>query len=71
MWAPLEERLLPHHRAVTMDLRGHGKSVPVRGDVSLRDQASDIRTILIELDLHDVTLVGHSAGGYAVLVVRL
>ena len=67
MWAPVAERLRPDRRVVVVDLRGHGRSQPVAGGFGLAQQADDVRAVLDALDLYDVTLVGHSAGGYAAL----
>ncbi len=67
MWDPVRARLAAERRVVVVDLRGHGNSQPVQGGFSLTQQADDIRVVLEKLDLRDVTLVGHSGGGYAAL----
>jgi pimeloyl-ACP methyl ester carboxylesterase len=52
------------HRAVALDLRGHGRSdPPADGDYSLTGMAADIGTVVEELDLERIVLVGHSMGG--------
>lgn len=58
---------LPEHgvRVVAYDHRGHGASVAGSTGHSIENLASDIRTVIDELDLHDVVLVGHSMGGVA------
>jgi len=53
-------------RAVAFDSRGHGESRVGETGHSLDNLADDLRTVLEELDLHDVVLVGHSMGGMAV-----
>ena len=50
------------HRVITYDRRGFGhSSQPVVG-YDYDTFASDLRALLEALDLHDVTLVGHSMG---------
>ena len=46
--------------------RGHGESPRGETGHSLDNLADDLRTVLEELDLRDVVLVGHSMGGMAV-----
>lgn len=53
-------------RAVAFDSRGHGESRVGETGHSLDNLADDLRTVLDELDLRDVVLVGHSMGGMAV-----
>ncbi len=54
------------YRAVAFDSRGHGESRVGDSGHSLDNLADDLRTVLEELDLRDVVLVGHSMGGMAV-----
>ena len=57
--------LLPDHRCVAVDLRGHGKS-PISDDpAAYRREAllADLDGVLADLD-PPVILVGHSLGGY-------
>src|SRR5262245_61314447 len=53
-------------RAVAFDSRGHGESQVGESGHSIDNLADDLLTVLEELDLHDVVLVGHSMGGMAV-----
>jgi non-heme chloroperoxidase len=55
------------YRAVAVDQRGHGDSSIGTGGLSLDRLAEDVGDILEHLDLHDVTLVGHSMGGMVAL----
>ena len=67
MWDDVVERLAVTHRVIVPDLRGHGASRDVVGGFGLAQQADDVRSLLEALELDDVVLVGHSAGGYAAL----
>jgi pimeloyl-ACP methyl ester carboxylesterase len=53
-------------RAIAYDHRGHGESTVGAEGHSIANLAEDIRTLLLELDLTDAILVGHSLGGVAV-----
>jgi non-heme chloroperoxidase len=53
-------------RAIAFDTRGHGESELGDAGHSLDNLAEDVKTVLLELDLHDAILVGHSMGGVAV-----
>ena len=60
-WSPVLGRL-PGVRAVTMDLRFHGRS-GVPEDASWKDFVRDIDGVVDGLDLSDPFIVGHSFGG--------
>lgn len=57
----LARALRPHHRVITMDLRGHGRS----GDGAWTWDAAlaDIAAVGAQLDLERPAVVGHSLGG--------
>ncbi|MFI1989218.1 alpha/beta fold hydrolase [Actinoplanes sp. NPDC020271] len=57
----LARALRPHHRVVTVDLRGHGRSAdgPWSWDAALGDLAA----VCVELELERPAVVGHSLGG--------
>jgi non-heme chloroperoxidase len=50
------------HRVITYDRRGFGKSSQPTSGYDYDTFAADLRVLLEELDLRDVTLVGHSMG---------
>jgi pimeloyl-ACP methyl ester carboxylesterase len=63
-WRHLIAPLSQHHRVVTLDLKGHGMSPKPDDDMySLYDQARLVSRFIIEHDLRNVTLIGHSYGG--------
>jgi pimeloyl-ACP methyl ester carboxylesterase len=61
-WDSVVDELAPQRRVVTLDVRGHGQSVPAAGwpfDAVL----ADLDAVIAELDLGDPVVVGHSMGG--------
>src|SRR6476619_7650025 len=50
-------------RAVAHDRRGHGRSSQTSSGNDMNRYADDLAAVIEALDLHDVTLVGHSTGG--------
>jgi pimeloyl-ACP methyl ester carboxylesterase len=66
-------RMLPPAgiRTVAFDHRGHGASTAPLIEGSIERLADDVHTVMAQLDLRDVVLVGHSTGGMAVLAYAL
>jgi 3-oxoadipate enol-lactonase len=54
------------HRCLAVDLRGHATSERT-ADYALDRFRDDLLDLLDHLDLRDVTVIGHSVGGYAAL----
>jgi non-heme chloroperoxidase len=50
-------------RAIAHDRRGHGRSSQPSSGNDMNTYADDLAALIEALDLHDVTLVGHSTGG--------
>src|SRR5216110_2644155 len=50
-------------RAVAHDRRGHGRSTQASAGNDMNGYADDLAAVIEALDLHDVSLVGHSTGG--------
>src|SRR6187399_3633688 len=50
-------------RCVAHDRRGHGRSSQPWHGNEMDTYADDLATLIEALDLHDLTLVGHSTGG--------
>ncbi|MDF3311850.1 alpha/beta hydrolase [Rhodococcus sp. T2V] len=63
LWNWLVAELAPTHRCITFDPRGHGASDKPDSDYALDELGRDLVAIAERLDLHDVTVVGHSLGG--------
>ncbi len=56
-----------NYRVLTWDLRGHGRSRPLKdtgGDLSVRDLVEDLVALIDHLEYEKVTLVGQSLGGH-------
>ena len=58
----LADALSDDARCIYFDLRGHGKSYSYNAS-SIARLVDDLHDLIIELDLQDVILVGHSLGG--------
>lgn len=71
-WRHLISAAPAGYQFIVFDLRGFGES-PKPGDdkYSLYDQANLIYDFILEKDLRDVTLIGHSMGGGIALLVAL
>ena len=62
VWDCQLHALQDRYRCVAFDLRGMGHSQKADCDYSFVEFASDVRHLILTLDLHDVTLVGWSMG---------
>ncbi|MGD6776104.1 alpha/beta fold hydrolase [Sutcliffiella horikoshii] len=54
------------HRAITIDLRGHGDSALVTEGHTISTYAKDLQAFITKLDLKDVVLVGWSMGAFVI-----
>jgi pimeloyl-ACP methyl ester carboxylesterase len=57
----LARALRPHHRVITLDLRGHGRSG--EGTWSWDAALADLAAVCVQLELDRPAVVGHSLGG--------
>lgn len=63
-WAAVTRQLVESgHRVVRWYQRGHGPSTVGADGFAIERFGADLAEILVELDLHDVVLAGHSLGG--------
>lgn len=62
LWDYAEEHLATRCDTIVPDFAGFGKSSQLAGPFSLERHAEDLRQLLVELDLDDVTLVGFAYG---------
>lgn len=65
VWSALFHLLGEDHRVIAWDMRGHGESHAGDAGVAIEAVATDLVTLLSELDARDAVLVGHSMGGMA------
>ena len=62
-WEPQLAELPKYARVIAYDRRGFGKSSKPWDGYDSNTLADDLKAVLDQLDLHDVTLVGFSMGG--------
>ena len=63
-WEVLASVLSPKHAVLAMDLRGRGGSDKPESGYSLEHHIKDIRSLLDDLGLEEVVLMGHSLGAF-------
>ncbi|WP_051250509.1 alpha/beta fold hydrolase [Paenibacillus harenae] len=67
-WEPILDELEPSVRIIAPDLRGHGlSSSPGDDTYTMELYADDIASMLIQLQIHNAIMLGHSLGGYITL----
>ncbi|MEH7075715.1 alpha/beta fold hydrolase [Neobacillus drentensis] len=66
-WEYVIPTLSADFRVIAPDLPGHGQSDPLKGNSSIEDLAEHVKKLLDELNLSEVTMFGHSLGGYITL----
>ena len=63
-WKHLIPRLADQYKTVSLDLKGFGRSPkPADNEYSAEDQAELVADFIVNKDLSDITLIGHSLGG--------
>ncbi|MDG4766044.1 alpha/beta hydrolase [Solwaraspora sp. WMMD406] len=50
-------------RIISVDMRGHGKSPAGDRGFTVAELGTDLRDLMVELDMRDVVVIGHSMGG--------
>lgn len=71
-WRNIAPALAEDYRVIAVDLKGFGQSdKPFDERYSVFDQAELLKQLIIDSDLRDLTLVGHSYGGGVVLILAL
>ncbi len=66
-WDAQVEYFAKHFTVVTLDLAGHGKSGLDRKQWSMEAFGADVVSVVTQLDLKHVILIGHSLGGSVVI----
>jgi len=63
-WSAQLNYIRKTRRAIALDLRGHGQSLPpANGDYAIESMVQDIQTVVDQLGIESFILVGHSMGG--------
>ena len=71
-WRHIAPALAKEHRVIAVDLKGFGQSdKPFDEHYSVFDQAELLVQLILDQDLRNLTLVGHSFGGGVALVLAL
>lgn len=64
MWAAFIPELSKTHRVICIDLLGHGRTPSIGYIHTMREMAEVVHVVLLELEVHTSTIIGHSMGGY-------
>jgi len=67
-WDCLASALSPHHRVITMDLRGRGLSDKPPTGYSIEHHCKDVLALMEDQGLQQPVLMGHSLGAFISLV---
>jgi pimeloyl-[acyl-carrier protein] methyl ester esterase len=67
VWTDFVRDFSSMFKIITMDLRGHGKSVPMEGPYTFATFAEDVASLIFALKLKSLTLVGWSMGASILL----
>ena len=71
-WRSWIGALAKEHEVWSVELKGHGSAPAPPDDLySLHDHADLVHRLIVQKDLHELTLVGHSMGGGIGLLVAL
>ncbi|MFW9798943.1 MAG: alpha/beta fold hydrolase [Candidatus Thorarchaeota archaeon] len=71
-WALQMKEFRGSHRAIALDLSGHGESDPGMDEASIdQGYALEVAALIEHLDLSDFVLIGHSMGGGIVMSYTL
>lgn len=65
-WNPIAEKLVARFRVVWLDLRGHGRSGPIRSPITLDSFVEDVIDVMDAEDIGKADLIGFSLGGMIV-----
>lgn len=64
MWDHFLNVLCEQHRVICIDLLGHGFSESVGYVHSMEEMAAAVAAVTNQLELKDISIIGHSMGGY-------
>lgn len=64
MWEPFIPELSKSHRVICVDILGHGKTPCIGYIHTIEEMATAVHAVIDSLQINNVTIVGHSMGGY-------
>ena len=67
IWDEIVKELTKERQVICIDLPGHGKSEGLAKVHSMKLMAQAVREVLNELEIQEVSIAGHSMGGYVSL----
>jgi pimeloyl-ACP methyl ester carboxylesterase len=67
-WDLIASTLTPNHRIIAMDLRGRGHSDSPSSGYSVEDHCGDILSLIEDMNLDHLVLMGHSLGAFISLL---
>jgi len=66
-WSPILETLSENHEVVTIDLQGHGHTLPFDRPMSFEAMADDVAGVIDYLKLGEAAVIGYSMGATTAL----
>ena len=66
-WEVLSSSLKKDYQVIRVDLRGHGESELGSEEISISTHVNDLKTLLDELNIEKINLIGFSLGGAVAL----
>ncbi|WP_257144069.1 alpha/beta fold hydrolase [Bacillus sp. AFS002410] len=66
-WEKVIPKLAENYRVIAIDLPGHGESTSIKEEHSIEDYADVMKDLLDQLNISQITMFGHSLGGYVTL----
>lgn len=67
-WRKVISQLAANYTVIAPDLRGHGQSDKPAGGYEVHTMAEDVRQLIVQLGLENVSMVGHDLGGIVAYV---
>ena len=67
IWVPIVEELQKERQVICIDLPGHGKSEGISETHDMKSMAEVVWAVLNSLGIKQVSIAGHSMGGYVLL----
>lgn len=67
-WLPIARKLAADYHVMALDQRGHGDTDQSDSGYSFELVGQDLAAVIDALNLHQVSMVGHSSGGLATLI---